>query len=93
MKNNKKQHVPVFFATDDNYVPYLVVSIRSLIDNASTNNSYMVYVLNTGLTTENKQVLKSMETANVKINFVDLTEKIKDIYSKLEAQLRDYYSP
>ena len=38
-------------------------------------------------------MLKAMETENVKINFVDLTEKIRDIYSKLQAQLRDYYSP
>ena len=93
MKNNKKQEIPVFFATDDNYVPYLVVSIRSLIDTASSDNNYSVYVLNTGLTEQNISVLKSMETENVKINFVDLTEKIKDIYSKLQAQLRDYYSP
>ena len=93
IRNNKKQEIPVFFATDDNYVPYLAVSIRSLIDNASSKNQYAIYVLNTGLTTNNVQVLKSMETDNVKINFVDLTEKIKDIYSKLQAQLRDYYSP
>lgn len=93
MKNNRKQEIPVFFSTDDNYVPYLVVSIRSLIDTASSKNHYAVYVLNTGLTQSNKQALKEMETSNVKISFVDLTEKIKDIYSKLEAQLRDYYSP
>ena len=93
MKNNKKQEIPVFFATDDNYVPYLVVSIRSLIDNCSSNNKYSIYVLNTGLTEQNKKALKDMEISNVTISFVDLTEKIKDIYSKLEAQLRDYYSP
>jgi len=93
MKNNKKQEIPVFFATDDNYVPYLVVSIRSLIDKCSSNNKYSIYVLNTGLTEQNKKALKDMEISNVTISFVDLTEKIKDIYSKLEAQLRDYYSP
>ena len=93
MRNNRKQEIPVFFATDDNYVPYLVVSIKSLIDTCSMDKVYSIYVLNTGLKSDNKQVLKSMETQNVKINFVDLTEKIKDIYSKLQAQLRDYYSP
>jgi len=55
MKNNKKQEIPVFFATDDNYVPYLVVSIRSLIDKCSSNNKYSIYVLNTGLTEQNKK--------------------------------------
>lgn len=93
IKNRKLKEIPVFFATDDNYVPYLVVSIRSLIDTASANNTYSIYVLNTGLKDANKKALKDMETANVKIGFVDLTEKVKDIYSKLQAQLRDYYSP
>lgn len=93
IKNNRKQEIPVFFATDDNYVPYLVVSIRSLIDTCSKNNTYSIYVLNTGLNENNKKILKDMETENVSISFVDLTEKIKNIYSKLQAQLRDYYSP
>ena len=31
IRNNKKQEIPVFFATDDNYVPYLAVSIRSIL--------------------------------------------------------------
>ena len=91
--NKKIKEMPIFFATDDNYVPYLVVSIRSLIDTASTKNLYQIYVLNTGLKEENQQILKSMETENVKINFVDVSEKIKDILNKLQAQLRDYYSP
>ncbi len=89
----KKSEIPVFFSTDDNYVPYLVVAIRSLIDTASLNNNYMLYVLNTGLSAENKTVLKNMETSNVHVDFVDVTSKVKDIKEKLTAQLRDYYSP
>ena len=93
IQNKKLKEIPVFFASDDNYVPYLVVSIRSLIDTASVKHRYSVYVLNSGLNLENRKTLKEMETSNVKIKFVDVTSKIKDIYSKLQAQLRDYYSP
>ena len=34
MENNI---IPIFFAIDDGYTPFLAVSLQSLIDNASTN--------------------------------------------------------
>ena len=36
MENTKyNQEIPVCFATDDNYIPFLAVAITSLLDNAS----------------------------------------------------------
>ena len=32
---NSKPEVPVFFATDDNYAPFLAVTFKSILDNAS----------------------------------------------------------
>ena len=34
------QEIPIFFSSDDNYVPYLAVAIRSLIDHTTQNNTY-----------------------------------------------------
>ncbi len=49
-KNPKNLEViPVFFATDDNYIPFLDVAIGSLIENASKNYFYDIHILNTGL--------------------------------------------
>ena len=48
-----KNEIPVFFSTDDNYVPYLDVAIASLIDNASKDYKYRIVVLNTGILPEN----------------------------------------
>ena len=93
IQNKKLKEIPVFFASDDNYVPCLVVSMRSLIDTASSKHRYSIYILNAGLKYENRKILKSMETSNIKVKFVDVSGKIRDIYSKLQAQLRDYYSP
>lgn len=93
-KNNQQnQIVPVFFSSDDNYVPYLAVSIRSLIDTTPLKQKVCVYVLNERLKIENMFALKKMETKNVKIKFVNVSNKIKSIRDKLVAQLRDYYSP
>lgn len=93
MKNNKevklvkkdKKEVPIFFATDDNYIPYLDVAIRSLIANASKNYRYTINILNTGIKPENIEIVKRNEQENVTINFRDITEDIKPIKNKLKG--------
>ena len=35
-----RKEIPIFFSTDDNYIPFLAVAIRSIIDNASSDYSY-----------------------------------------------------
>ncbi|MGX5377216.1 glycosyltransferase family 8 protein [Ligilactobacillus sp. LYQ135] len=63
-----KQEIPVFFTVDNNFTPYLTVAIQSLIENADPNNNYHVYVIHRGLSAKNQQLLKSMETTNVKVD-------------------------
>jgi len=48
-KNIKDIEIPIFFSTDNNYLPFLEVSIRSLIKNASRDYRYRIIVLNSGL--------------------------------------------
>lgn len=79
-----KKIIPIFFASDDNYVPYLEVSIKSLIQNASKKHNYEINILNTGLTNENKNILKSLENENTKILLQDISSKIDTIKSKLK---------
>ena len=90
MKNNRE--IPIFFSTDDNYVPFLTVALHSLIDNSSTNYNYKTIILNSGLSNENVDTLKRMETDNFKIEFADVNDKIKEISEDLSLRLRDYYS-
>ena len=62
MINTKEQQIiPIFFSTDDNYVPFLDVSIRSLIANASKDYKYKIVILNTGLNELNTKKVKEME--------------------------------
>ncbi len=88
----KNREIPIFFSTDDNYVPFLTVALHSLIDNSSTNYDYKAIVLNSGLREENVNILKAMETENFKIEFADVNEKTKEISNDLSLRLRDYYS-
>ena len=75
--------IPIFFATDDNYMPYLDVTLRSLIRNASTEYNYEINVLNTGLKQENIDKVMTLENDNFKIKFRDISDKVDYIKSKL----------
>jgi lipopolysaccharide biosynthesis glycosyltransferase len=41
----KKNNIPVVFATDKNYLPYLVVALHSLVKNSSSKNNYDICIL------------------------------------------------
>ncbi len=91
---NKKQMgreiIPVFFAVDDRYAPYLGVALRSLIDNASPAYFYKVYILIDRLSDLHKARLKAMENENTTVDFVVVSEKLDELGGKLH--LRDYYT-
>ena len=84
------REIPVFFAVDDNYCPFLAVAIQSMIDNASPENYYSIKVLNTDISQENKRRIIKYKRENVSIEFVDLNYYIQKIKDKLYT--RDYYS-
>ncbi len=89
---NINQEIPIFFSCDDNYVPYLAVAIRSLIDHTTQNNIYRIIILNTGINESNQKKLKFMETKNVKISFENISKSLQNIDNELKFRLRDYYS-
>lgn len=82
-KTHDKKLIPIFFATDDNYIPFLDVAIRSLIENASKDYNYVINILNTGLKQENINLILKQENDNFVINFCDITEDFKPIKDKL----------
>lgn len=86
------KEIPVFFAADDNYVPFLAVSIKSMLDNASKYYFYNIYILTEGISKENQKRLKEYETQNSKIHFVELSSYIMKIKDRLASTLRDYYT-
>ncbi len=55
------KEIPVFFAVDNGYIPFLSVALRSLIDNTSNENKYAIKILYTSVTDENKEKIKNMK--------------------------------
>ena len=60
------------------------VAISSLIENASRKYDYRIIVLNTGLCEENIRKVKKREKRPFKIDFVDISEEVKKIKSRLK---------
>ena len=88
MKN--KNIIPVFFAVDDGYIPFLGIALKSLIDNASDENKYQIKILYTNVSSENIKRIKKYEKENINIEFVDLNKQLEDIKEKLYT--RNYFS-
>ena len=84
------ERIPIFYACDDNFVKYTVVSLHSMIKNASKEYKYHVYVLHTDISEENKQKVYGLKNENFEISFEDVTPYLDSIAEKLP--LRDYYS-
>lgn len=84
------KEIPVFFAVDNGYIPFLGVALKSLIDNTSAENTYAIKVLYTSVTEENKARIKKLEKENINIEFVDLNKQLEEIKGKLYT--RNYFS-
>ena len=89
---NRPNEIPVFFASDDNYIPCLAVAIHSLEKNASKKNNYKLIILHSGMSEKGKQEIKEFEQENIKIDFKDISNIENDLKDDLALRLRDYYS-
>ena len=86
-----KQTIPVFFAVDDCYIPFLAVVMQSLIDNSSIENTYDIKILYTKISIENQNSIRNKyESENINIEFVDLNNYLAKFDDKFYT--RDYYS-
>ncbi|MBQ3490687.1 MAG: 1-acyl-sn-glycerol-3-phosphate acyltransferase [Clostridia bacterium] len=85
-----EKKIPIFYACDDNFVKYTIVSLQSMIDNASPAYQYHVYVLHTFISDEMKARLMELQNENFTISFEDVSDKLNEISEKLP--IRDYYS-
>ena len=89
MEGNSKV-IPIFFAVDDGYIPFLAVALQSMIENASKEYYYSIKILYTNINEENKEKIIKFESENVKIEFVDLNYYLEELQEKLYT--RDYYT-
>lgn len=85
-----KIEIPIFFACDDNFVKFTIVSLHSMLQNASREYNYRVYVLHTNICEASQEQVLALQEPGVTISFENVTPYLDSIASKLP--IRDYYS-
>ena len=86
----KKAEIPIFFACDEGFVKYTMVSMKSIMENADRSRKYHIYILHMGITEATQAKVLAMADEEFAIDFVDVTDKMESIANKLP--IRDYYS-
>ncbi|MBO5883398.1 MAG: 1-acyl-sn-glycerol-3-phosphate acyltransferase [Clostridia bacterium] len=90
MYKTEQSIIPIFYACDDNFIKYTIVSMHSMITNASKDHKYHIYILHTGVSEEMKNKVIALATENFEVSFEDVTDYLHSISDKLP--IRDYYS-
>ena len=88
--NDNKKVIPIFFAVDDYYIPFLAVGLQSLVEHSCEEYEYLIKILNTNISEKSKKKIKKYERENINIEFVDLNYYIEKVKDKLYT--RDYYT-
>lgn len=78
MKGAEKEQITIVYAANDRYIPYMGVSISSLIQHASGENFYRIYILSEEVSQHHRKRILEMAKGNIEIEFVDITERMKD---------------
>ncbi|MBQ8229634.1 MAG: glycosyltransferase family 8 protein [Clostridia bacterium] len=86
----EKKIIPIFYASDENYLPFLAVSLDSLKENASKEYRYEIYILNADIHENATERVMKFQDENFGIHFIDVSEKLEEVKNSL--QLRDYYT-
>ncbi len=95
MKNTKNKKnattvVPVFFAADENYMPFLGITLTSLLAHADPARRYAIHVLYTGKLGANAKKIAAMARENASVEFHDVGQEVEKIGEAIHC--RDYYT-
>ena len=87
--------IPVVFTTDNNYVPYMSVTIQSIIENSSSDRKYAFFVLHREVTEASKNILINQieHYKQFTIEFIDVSFNIAkyDLYISRHITIETYF--
>lgn len=91
VKNNVEKIINIFYACDNNFVKYAMVSIKSLIENADKTRSYHIHVLSSADIPEDmKEKFDYLKTEKIEISFESIEKEL--LYFQESLPIRDYYT-
>ena len=86
----KKEPITIFFAVDDNYVPQLKIAMNSMMEHASKNRRYQIFILHTSLSVKSRKEIRKLKRKGFSINFFNVEAHMENLAKKLNV--RDYYT-
>ena len=86
----QNQAIEIFYACDERFLKYTVVSLHSMIKNANPERTYHVHILGTGFSDEAKALVEAEKNGAFDITFDDVTPYLGTLTKDLP--IRDYYS-
>ena len=87
---NNKEVIQIFYACDDNFVKYTIVSMTSMMKNANRAYQYVIHILNTDISEQMKEMVLALADDDFTVQFDDVGDYLYSIRDKLP--IRDYYS-
>lgn len=85
-----KTRIPIFYACDEAFINYAVVSLHSLMENASRDYSYSVCFLHKGISKASMEKVFALRREGFDISFEDVSGYLKGQEERFP--IRDYYS-
>lgn len=85
--------VPIVYCADNNYADAIAVSIQSVVDNATDDKNYQIYILHDDEFVPIETGMFANLKSNIKINYVNISTKInkKELYSRAHFSKAMYY--
>jgi lipopolysaccharide biosynthesis glycosyltransferase len=78
----RENNIPVVFSSDDNYIPYLAVALKSLICNTTSDKNYDIFIIDEHIKEHNKKSILQLipeNATNISIRFIDIKPYLRDI--------------
>lgn len=94
--SNLNLEINICLACDDNYAKYAGVVIASILSNSPAEEILNFYILDGGITQENKEHINNLKRIkDCKINFIDIEESLFEDYKQVKTHryitLATYY--
>lgn len=88
MNSNELSHiVPVVFAVNNEYAPYLHIALTSLIEHANSDMDYQIYILHTDLERRNIERLEHLGRSNIHVRCKNVEKWMQGIEIKNSVHL------
>ena len=80
--------IPVVLAANEKYVPILYTCVQSVIEHASKDHFYEIYIFHTDICLQSQNIFQQRLTCHhVKITFVDVSQKVSGYILKAKEHI------